>query len=112
ADQVLLEDVVIEHVLGRFAEIDNPLAKMRRPDPVGHVLVVNRAGGVVVAADPADTTGNEMRVARVLAFHEDAVATEDRRGAVAFDDTLLLEVDLRVNPETAHDPGDRIPGHL
>ena len=30
ADQVLLEDVVVEHVLGGFAEVDDPLAEVRR----------------------------------------------------------------------------------
>jgi hypothetical protein len=53
-----------------------------------------------------------MRVARVLALHEDAIAAEDRRSAVALDDLLLLKVNLRVDPEAAHDPGNRIPGHL
>ena len=28
ADQVLLEDVVVEHVLGSFTEIDDPLAEV------------------------------------------------------------------------------------
>ena len=28
ADQVVLEDVVVEHVLGRLAEIDDPLAQI------------------------------------------------------------------------------------
>jgi hypothetical protein len=49
---------------------------------------------------------------RGLALHEDAVAAEDRRGAVTLDDLLLLEVDLGIDAEAAHDPGDRIPGHL
>ena len=111
-DQVLLEDVVVEHVLGGLAEVDDPLAEVRRAHPVGHVLVVDRAGGVVVAADPADPAGDEVRVARVLALHEDRVAAEDRRGAVALGDLLLPEVDLRVDAEAADDPGDRVPGHL
>ena len=111
-DQVLLEDVVVEHVLRGLAQVDDPLAQVRRPDAVGHVLVVDRAGGVVVAADPADPAGNEVRVARVLALHEDAVAAEDRRGAVALRDPLGLEVDLGVDAQAADDPGDGIPGHL
>ena len=111
-DQVLLEDVVVEHVLGGLAEVDDPLTEVRRPHAVGHVLVVDRAGGVVVAADAADPAGDEVRVPRVLALHEDAVAAEDRRRAVALDDLLLLEVDLGVDAEAAHDPGDRVPGHL
>src|SRR6185437_15130935 len=93
-DQVLLEDVVIEHVLGGFTEVDDPLADRRRVNPVGHVLVVDGAGGVVVATDSADPAGNEMRVARILALHEDAVAAEDRGGAVTLSDLLLLEVKI------------------
>ena len=111
-DQVLLEDVVVEHVLGGLAEVDDPLAQVRRLHPVGHVLRVAGAGRVVVAADPADPAGDEVRVARVLALHEDRVAAEDRGGAVALGDDLLLEVDLGVDAEAADDPGDRVPGHL
>ena len=88
-DQVLLEDVVVEHVLGGLAEVDDPLAQVRRLHAVGHVLRVAGAGGVVVAADAADAAGDEVRVARVLALHEDRVAAEDRRGAVALGDLAL-----------------------
>ena len=112
ADQVLLEDVVVEHVLRGLAEVDDPLAEVRRRDAVRHVLVVDRAGRVVVAADAADAAGDEVRVARVLALHEQAVAAEDRRGAVALAHLLLLEVDRGVDPEAADDPGDRVPRHL
>ena len=111
-DQVLLEDVVIEHVLGGFAEVDQPLAEMRRLYSVRHVLAVTRTGGVVVTADSANAAGNEMSVARVFALHEDRVAPEDRRRAVAFHHFTVLEIDLRIDSETAHDPGDRVPGHL
>ena len=111
-DQVLLEDVVVEHVLGGLAEVDDPLAEVRRLHAVRHVLRVAGAGRVVVAADAADAAGDEVRVARVLALHEDAVAAEDRRGAVALGDGPVREVDLRVDPEAADDPGDRVPGHL
>ena len=111
-DQVLLEDVVVEHVLGGLAEVDDPLPQVRRLHAVGHVLRVAGAGGVVVAADAADPAGDEVRVARVLALHEDRVAAEDRRRAVALDDLAGVEVDLRVDAEAAHDPGDRVPGHL
>ena len=111
-DQVLLEDVVVEHVLRGLAQVDDPFAEVRRADAVGHVLVVDRARRVVVAADPADPAGDEVRVAGVLALHEDAVAAEDRRGAVALGDPLGLEVDLGVDTQAAHDPRDGIPGHL
>src|SRR5581483_3714605 len=95
-----------------LTQVDDPLAQVRRPDPVGHVLVVDRAGGMVVTTDAADAAGDEVRVPRVLALHEDAVATEDRRGAVALDDPLLLEVDLGIDAQAAHDPRDGIPVHL
>ena len=78
ADQVLLEDVVVEHVLGRLTEIDDLLAERGRMNAIGHVLGVARTGGVVVAADTADATGDEMGVPRILAFHEHAVAPEYR----------------------------------
>ena len=111
-DQVLLEDVVVEHVFGRFTQVDDPFTQVRRLDAVRHVLVVDRTGGVVVAADTADAAGDEVGVARVLALHEDAVAAEDRRRALALDDRLVAPVDLRVDAQAADDPGDRIPGHL
>ena len=111
-DQVLLEDVVVEHVLGRLAEVDDPLTQVRGPHAVGHLLRVAGAHGVVVAADPADAAGDEVGVAGVLALHEDAVAAEDRRGALALDDLALAEVDLRVDPEAPDDPGDRVPRHV
>ena len=110
--QVLLEDVVVEHVLRGLTEVDDPFAQVRWPDAVGHLLGVARADGVVVAADPADSAGDEVRVARVLALHEDAVAAEDRRGALALRDRSLAEVDLRVDPETPDDSGDRVPRHV
>jgi hypothetical protein len=110
--QILLEDVVVEHVLRGLAEVDDPFTEVRRLHSVRHVLRVHRTGGVVVAADTADAAGDEVSVARVLSAHEDAVAAKHRRGAVALRNALLLEVDLRVDAEAAHDPGDRVPGHL
>ncbi len=112
ADQVLLEDVVVEHVFRGLAEVDEPLAEVRRLHAVGHVLRVDRAGAVVVAADAADAAGDEVRVARILALHEDRVAAEDRRRAVALDDLAVVEVDLGVDAEAADDAGDGIPRHL
>ena len=112
ADQVLLEDVVIEHELGGLAEVDHPLAQVRRRHAVRHVLRVAGAGGVVVSADSADAARDEVRVAGILSLHEDAVSAEDRRCAVALGDDALLEVDLRVDPEAPDDTGDRIPVHL
>jgi hypothetical protein len=33
---------------------------------------------MIVTADAADTAGDKVRVSRILALHEDAVAPEDR----------------------------------
>ncbi len=110
--QVLLEDVVVEHVLGGFAEVHDLLAERGRVHAVRHVLRVARTGRVVVAADPADAAGDEVRVARVLALHEDAVAAEDRRRAVALRHLAGAEVDLGVDPQAPDDAGDRVPRHL
>jgi hypothetical protein len=112
ADQVLLEDVVVEHVFGGLAEVDEPLAEVRRLHTVGHVLGVDRARAVVVAADAADAAGDEVGVARILALHEDRITAEDRRGAVALDDFSVVEVDLGVDAETSDDAGDGVPCHL
>src|SRR6185437_14483012 len=90
----------------------DPLTQVRWLHAVRHVLRVAGAGGVVVAADPADAAGDEVRVARVLALHEDGVAAEDRAGAVALGDDPLLEVNLGVDAEAADDAGDRIPCHV
>ena len=79
---------------------------------VGHVLRVDRARAVVVTADSADAAGDEVRVAGILALHEDRVAAEDRRRAVAFHHFFVVEVDLGVDAEAADDPGDGIPRHL
>ena len=112
ADQVLLEDVVVEHVFRGLTQVHDPFAQMRRLDAVGHVLRITGTGGVVVSANPADAAGDEVRVARILALHENRVAAEDGRRAVALDHLAVLEVDLGVDAEAAHDPGDRIPGHF
>ena len=111
-DQVLLVDVVVEHVFGGLAEVDDPLGDRRRLHPEGHVLGVAGARGVVVAADAADPAGDEVGVARILALHEDRVAAEDRGRALALLDDRLLPVDLRVDPERPDDAGDRVPRHL
>jgi hypothetical protein len=67
---------------------------------------------VIVAADAADSTGNKMRIARVFAPHENAVAPKNGRCAVTIDDLIAAEVYFRVNAEAADDTGDRIPSHL
>jgi hypothetical protein len=94
------------------SEVDDPIGERRRLHAEGHVLRVDCAGGVIVAADAADPAGDEVGITRILATEEHAVATEDRRGAPALDDPASTEVDLGVNAEAADDPGDRIPRHL
>ena len=111
-DQIVLENVMVEHVLGCFAEIDDPLCNRRRFDSVSHILGVHRAGRMIIAADPADSAGDEVRVAGILVLHEDAVTSEDRGGAVALDDFPVREINLGEDPQTPDDSGDRIPGHL
>ena len=112
ADEVFLEDVVVEHVLGGLAEIHDPLAQVRRLHAVRHVLCVAGAGGVVVAANSADAAGDEVGIPRVLALHEDGIAAEDRGRALALHHLVVLEIDLGVDAEAADDPRDGIPVHL
>ena len=112
ADQIVLENIVIEHVLGSFAEVDDPLRDRRRLDAERHVLCVGGAGGMVVAADAADAAGDEVSVARIFALHENAVPAKDGRGAVTLDHMLVLEIDLGKDAQAAHDPGDRVPVHF
>ena len=112
ADQIVLKDVVVEHVLGGFTEIDDPLSHCRWSDVECHVLCVGRAGGVIVAADAADAAGNEVGVTGIFALHEDAVAAKDRRRAVAFGNFAIREIDFGVNAETSHDASDRVPIHV
>ncbi len=51
-------------------------------------------------------------VARVFALHEHAVAAKDRRRRMALGHPPGREVDLRINPQAADDPRDRVPRHL
>src|SRR5262245_56748936 len=67
---------------------------------------------MVVAANPADPTGDEVSVARILVLHEHAIPSEDRRRAVAFGNLTVLEVDFRKDAEAAHYPRDGIPVHF
>ena len=108
----VVEDRVVEHVVGGLGQVERVVAELRRLDAVGHVLVQARAGGVVVTADPADPARDEVGVARVDPLHEDVEAAEDHRGRVALQDFLVREVDLRVDPEAPDDAGDRVPRHL
>src|SRR5258707_1633463 len=77
ADQIVLKDIVIEHVLGSFAQVDYPFGNRRRANIEGHVLRVDGAGRVIVTADPTYAAGDKVRVARVFALHENAVAPKD-----------------------------------
>src|SRR5215813_7095107 len=78
ANQIVLKDVVIEHVFGGLAQIDDPFAHVGRTYPEGHVLSVHCAGRVIVTADATDSAGYEVRVAWILSFHEDAIAAKNR----------------------------------
>ncbi|MGH6837171.1 MAG: hypothetical protein ACREC9_16945 [Methylocella sp.] len=80
---------MIEHILGGFAKVGNPFRDGWRLDTVGHVLGIDLASGVVVAANAADAAGDEMGVARVLALHENAVAAENRRRRMAIGDDAI-----------------------
>ena len=112
SDQIVLEDAVVEHVLGGFAEVDDPLGHCGRADSEGHILRIAGARRVVVAADAADATGDEVGVAGILPFHEHAIAAEYGRRAIALRDLLVGEVDLGVDAEAADNPGDGVPGHF
>jgi hypothetical protein len=78
ARQVFLVEVVIEHELSRFAQVDDPFGQGGRAHSEGHVLGVDGGGGVIVSTNPADPAGEEVGVARILAAQEDAVAAKDR----------------------------------
>jgi hypothetical protein len=67
---------------------------------------------VIVTTDPTDPTGNEVSVPGILILHEDAVATEYGRSAVALDDSLIGKVNFRKDAQTSNYPGDRIPRHF
>src|SRR6266568_2672104 len=79
-NQILLEDVVIEHVLCRFAQVENPLAQGWRLDAISHILSIDRAGGMVITADTTDAAGDKVGIAWVFALHEEAIAAEERTG--------------------------------
>ena len=112
ADEIVLKDAVVEHVLRRLAEIDNPFTQRRCFDPISHVLRVNRASRMVVAANTANTAGNKMRISRILVLHEDGIAAKDRGRAVTFRHSLLFEIDLRINTKATYDPRNGIPIHF
>src|SRR5579872_306286 len=112
AHQIVLKDVVIEHVLGCFAEVHNPFPQRWWAHAKRHILRVGGARGMVVTANSTDAAGYEVRVTRILALHKNAVATEDRRGAMTFGNLPVVEVNLSEYPQTAHDPSNRIPIHL
>jgi hypothetical protein len=77
ADQVVLKNIVVEHVFGGFAKVHNPFGDGGWTNAEGHILGVGGAGGVVIATDPANAAGDEVGVARIFALHENAVAAKD-----------------------------------
>jgi hypothetical protein len=52
---------------------------------------------VIVTTDPTDTAGNKMRIPGILVLHENAIAPEDRRSAMTFDDLLVGKIYFRKN---------------
>ncbi len=112
ADQVVLKDVVVEHVFGGFAEVDDPFGDVRWADAERHVLRVGGARRVIVPANSADAAGDEVGVPRVFAFHENAIAAKNRRRAVALGHSPIFKIDFGENSQATHDPGNRIPVHL
>jgi hypothetical protein len=112
ADQIVLVQAMVEHVLGGLAEVDDPFRQRRRAHPKGHVLRVAGARGVVIAADAANATRDEVGIAGILPLHEHAIATEDRRSAIALGHAAISEVDLGVDTQAADDAGHRVPRHL
>ena len=67
---------------------------------------------MIVAANAADAAGDEMRVARVFALHENAVAAKNGGGGVALRDLAILKIYLGENTKTADNPGYWIPIHF
>src|SRR5947209_20263555 len=74
ADQVLLEDVVVEHVLSGFTQVNNPVTQWGWLYPIGHILSIDRAGRVVVAANTTNAARDEVGIAWVFALHEQTEA--------------------------------------
>src|ERR1700723_2149376 len=109
---IVLKDVVVEHVLGGFTQVDNPFSNRGWLHSKRHVLRVGGAGGMVVSTDAADAAGNKVSIPRILSLHENAVTAKDRGGTVTFSNLSFAEVDLGKDAEAAHDPGNRIPIHL
>src|SRR3984957_1186240 len=112
ADEIVLENIVVEHVLSGFAEVYDPLREGWRSYAECHVLGIRRAGGVVIATDPANAAGDEVRIARILSLHKDAVAAKDRRRAVALGDLSVFEIDFAEDSKPSVYPGDWIPVDL
>jgi hypothetical protein len=52
---------------------------------------------MIVPANSADTAGDEVRIPRVFAFHENAVSPENRGRAVTLRDLPVFKIDLREN---------------
>ncbi len=67
---------------------------------------------MIVAANAANAAGDEMSVTRVLVLHENAVAAENGRGAMALDDLLFFKVNFGIDAQAPDDAGDGIPGHF
>src|SRR5262249_54520167 len=56
AYQIILEYLVVEHILRAFTQICYPFGNARRLESVGHVLRINRAGRMDIAANATNAT--------------------------------------------------------
>src|SRR5260370_23586791 len=68
ADQIVLENVVIEHVLRCLTQVNNPLRHCWRFYPVCHILGVNSAKDVSITTYPTNPASDAMAVPAVLLF--------------------------------------------
>src|SRR5271168_689007 len=71
AHQVVLKDVVVEHILRSLAEVHDPLGNGRWAYAKGHVLRIGRTRRMIITADTAYAAGDKVRIPRILALHED-----------------------------------------
>ena len=109
---VVIEDRVIEHVVGAFTKVEDVVTEMRWLHAIGHVLIEHRCGHVIIAADPADAAADKVGVARIDAAHENIEAAKDHGGAVAFLHFAVRKIDFAMYAQAPDNAGDRIPRHF
>src|SRR5271163_382543 len=94
------------------AEVHDPYGQRRRAHAERHILRIRRTRGVVVPANPADAARNEVRVPRILTLHENAVAPENGRSAVALRHLPVFKINLRENSQAPDNSSNRVPIHV